>query len=129
MRKEPGPRTTTVQNVQELKANDTLSLTQSEFIQWCAVLGKDNIYGLWKGLLSIGFDIRLDRTKVSDIRHLANSMVSGEWTKEQDAALVTYMDNLAQVLRIPPESIHPHEIYFEETQLMDPSYQIGRAHV
>lgn len=102
--------------------SSSLWLSNDGFIRWCTALGKENIYALWKGLLNTGYDVRLDRTWSSDSSYLTSLMINGEWTQEQDAAIVAYIDNLTQALRIPPNQIHPHEIYFEDLQFLNPVY-------
>jgi len=50
-------------------------------------------------------------------------MTQGGWTRNQDAALVTYVNQLASKLRVTPQMIHPHEIYLEEALFLDPVFK------
>lgn len=103
--------------------DDGLRLSESGFLEWCSQLGRDNLTGLWRGLFETGHDIRLDKCWVPEKTNLVNLMTQGTWTKVQDAALITYSNQLGSKLRISPQIIHPHEIYMEENLFLDPVFQ------
>jgi len=91
---------------QQNYVDDDWGLSLFGFVGWCSQLAKDNVCALWRAFLETGHDFRLDKVSV-DANQLAHILTTGEWTKEMDATLVTYVDQLAETLRLPPQSIHP----------------------
>jgi hypothetical protein len=100
--------------------DDIWGISESGFVAWCTQLARDNVVALWRAFLETGYDFRLDRAWISDSVELTHIMTNGEWTKERDGTLVAYVDQLAETLRVTPASIHPHEIYLEESAFINP---------
>jgi hypothetical protein len=100
-------------------------LTQSGFLIWCTHLVRDNIQGLWNGIFAAGYDLRFDRTWPANENSIEYfQYFSTQWSKEKDAALAGFIDSSAIALKISPDKINPHEIYFRESDLSSSSLKV-----
>ena len=115
-----------VNNTKQILVDDGWGLSEVGFIGWCTQLARDNVCALWRAFLETGHDFRLDKV-FSDANELTQNISNRDWTKEQDATLVTYVDQLAENLRITPQSIHPHEIYLEESAFLNPQLALLKS--
>ena len=103
-----------------------LGLSLHGFMEWCTSLMKTEVNVLWKGLLSAGYDIRLDRIWVNSEPQEIHAYFHNDdkWCAEKDAALITFIDQFGQSLHIDPTRIHPPEVYLTESDFVNPAFAV-----
>lgn len=111
--KDPEKSPTKKQEVPEEKY-----LTLEGFHKFVVDRAKQDIRSVWRAILSCGYDLHFERCACIDVRHAQKA--SRKWTLEMDVALVQYINQLCRHLAITPARLHPHEVYLDPADAVDP---------
>ncbi|ESO97623.1 hypothetical protein LOTGIDRAFT_228255 [Lottia gigantea] len=91
------------------------SLTLDGFLQYIIETGHQDIRGVWRALLTSGFDFSFNRCCCSDINQA--QQFSKQWSIETDTSLVNYVNQLTRQLAVGSSRLHPHEIILSDADL------------
>uniref|UniRef100_A0A4W3K6B9 HECT domain E3 ubiquitin protein ligase 4 n=1 Tax=Callorhinchus milii TaxID=7868 RepID=A0A4W3K6B9_CALMI len=102
----------------KLEAPEEKYLTLDGFQRFVVDRTKQDIRSVWRAILACGYDLHFERCACVDTRHAQRSCK--KWTLEMDVALVQYINRLCRHLAITPGRLHPHEVYIDPADTLDP---------